>query len=61
VESFEEVKRNLDAMKANPQTPKRAIEWALEREAMLQHCSGCRYGSYHFSDPDGIFIDVLEN
>jgi catechol 2,3-dioxygenase-like lactoylglutathione lyase family enzyme len=61
VESFDEVKRNLDAMNANPQTPKRAIEWALEREAMLQHCSGCRYGNYHFSDPDGIFIDVLEN
>lgn len=62
VDSFEEVQRNLEELKkSDPAASKRPIEWALEREAMLKlFSSACRYGKYHFSDPDGTFIDVSE-
>ena len=62
VESVEATKKELTALRASdPEMRERIVSEPKEGERRLALIASCRYGHHQFSDPDGVFIDVLEN
>ena len=62
VESVEATKKQLTALRASdPEMRERIVSEPKEGERRLALIASCRYGHHQFSDPDGVFIDVLEN
>jgi predicted enzyme related to lactoylglutathione lyase len=62
VESVEGVKKELAALReSNPEMRERIVSETEEGERRLALIASCRYGQHQLSDPDGVFIDVLEN
>jgi catechol 2,3-dioxygenase-like lactoylglutathione lyase family enzyme len=61
VESVEGVKRELAALReSDPEMRERIVSEPKEAERRLALIASCRYGQHQLSDPDGVFIDVLE-
>ncbi|MFQ5904910.1 MAG: VOC family protein [Candidatus Binatia bacterium] len=61
VESVDAVKRDLQTFtNRNPALSPKASKKTDEQEARFKLFSKCSYGQFHFSDPDGVLIDVAE-
>jgi len=61
VESVEAVKKELEALREqNSSFGSVAEDKRSERETRLKLLSKCPFGQYHFSDPDGVLIDIAE-
>ena len=59
VESVEAVKRDLEFLIGeNPHMRGRALGYGSEGEARLKLFQKCPLGSYHFTDIEGVYIDV---
>jgi catechol 2,3-dioxygenase-like lactoylglutathione lyase family enzyme len=59
VESVEAVEADLQQLAAsNPALAPHPIKAGAEGEARKQLLSTCRFGGYHFADPDGVLLDV---
>ena len=55
-------KKELTALReSDPEMRERIVSEPSEGERRLALIASCRYGHHQFSDPDGVFIDVLEN
>jgi predicted enzyme related to lactoylglutathione lyase len=62
VESVEGVKKDLAVLReSDPEMRERIVSETEEGERRLALIASCRYGQHQLSDPDGVFIDVLEN
>ena len=62
VESVEGIKKELAAVRASdPEMRERIVSEPEEGERRVALIASCRYGQHQLSDPDGVFIDVLEN
>jgi predicted enzyme related to lactoylglutathione lyase len=61
VESVEGIKKELAALReSDPEMRERIVSEPREGERRLALIASCRYGQHQVSDPDGVFIDVLE-
>ena len=61
VESVEGIKKELTALReSDPELRERIVSEPREGERRLALIASCRYGQHQLSDPDGVFIDVLE-
>ncbi|NIO09778.1 MAG: hypothetical protein GTO40_17950 [Deltaproteobacteria bacterium] len=61
VESIEAVKKDLEELKkSDPEGAAKPIGVGPEGEARVALLATCRYGKFHLSDPDCVFIDVHE-
>ena len=61
VESVEGIKRELTALgESDPEMRERIVSEPREGERRRALIASCRYGQHQLSDPDGVFIDVLE-
>lgn len=62
VENAESVKRDLTALReSDPTMCERTISSPAEAERRLALIASCRHGQHQFSDPDGVFIDIVES
>jgi hypothetical protein len=60
VESVEQVKKDLDFLTGeNPHMRGRALGYGSEGEARLNLFKKCPLGCHHFTDIEGVYIDVL--
>ena len=61
VESVEAVKKELAALReAEPEMRERIVSEPSEGERRLTLIAGCRHGRHQLSDPDGVFVDIVE-
>ena len=61
VESVEQVKKDLDFLIGeNPQLHGRPLGYGSEGEARLKLFKSCPLGTFHFTDIEGVCIDVAE-
>ena len=61
VESVEGIKRELTTLReSDPEMRERIVSETKEGERRVALIASCRYGQHQLSDPDGVFIDVLE-
>ncbi|MFQ5950095.1 MAG: VOC family protein [Nitrospiria bacterium] len=62
VESVEAVKKDIQTITdRNPALSSKASKKSEEQEARFKLFSKCSFGQFHFSDPDGVLIDVTEH
>lgn len=61
VESVDAVKRDLEYLIGeNPHLRGRALGYGSEGEARLKLFKQCPFGDHHFTDMEGVYIDVAE-
>jgi len=61
VESIDAVKKDLENLeKSEPSSAAKPIGQGPERETRVALLATCRYGKFHLSDPDCVFIDIHE-
>jgi catechol 2,3-dioxygenase-like lactoylglutathione lyase family enzyme len=61
VESLEQFQADLDKMvREHPELAPSPLHGYAEGEVRLKLFEGCRVGSYHLADPDGVLIDITE-
>ncbi|HEY7316319.1 MAG TPA: VOC family protein [Candidatus Binatia bacterium] len=61
VESVEGIKKELAAVRASDaEMRERIVSEPKEGERRVALIASCRYGQHQLSDPDGVFIDILE-
>jgi predicted enzyme related to lactoylglutathione lyase len=61
VESVEAVKTELTALReSDPEMRERIVSEPKEGERRLALIASCRHGQHQFSDPDGVFVDIME-
>jgi predicted enzyme related to lactoylglutathione lyase len=61
VESVEQVKKELAALRESDRDMReRIVSVRDEAERRLALIASCRYGHHQFSDPDGVFIDIMD-
>lgn len=61
VESVQAVKKRLEKLvDDNPHLRPLPIAGGSEGQARLKLFAGCRFGTYHLSDVDGVLIDIAE-
>ena len=62
VESIDLVKKQLAALReSDPSMRERIVSEPSEGERRLAIIASCRHSQHQFSDPDGVFIDIIEN
>ncbi len=62
VESVQAVKKELAALReSDPEMRERIVSEPKEGERRLSLIATCRHGQHQFSDPDGVFIDIVES
>jgi predicted enzyme related to lactoylglutathione lyase len=60
VESVETVKKELAALReTDPEMRERIVSEPKEAERRLALIASCRHGQHQFSDPDGVFVDIM--
>ena len=61
VESIDAVKKDLEKLeKSDPPSAAKPVGVGPEGEVRLALLATCRYGKFHLSDPDCVFIDIHE-
>ena len=61
VESIDAVKKDLEKLeKSDPHSAATPIGVGPEGEVRVALLATCRYGKFHLSDPDCVFIDIHE-
>jgi catechol 2,3-dioxygenase-like lactoylglutathione lyase family enzyme len=61
VESLEQFQADLDRLvQEHPELTPAPLRGYAEGEVRLKLFEGCRVGTYHLADPDGVLIDVSE-
>jgi predicted enzyme related to lactoylglutathione lyase len=62
VESVDSVQRELDLLRESDSGMReRIVSEPSEGERRLALIASCRHGRHQFSDPDGVFIDILQS
>jgi hypothetical protein len=61
VESLEQFEADLEHIKRrNPRLHPLPLGYGDEGEARLRLFQNCHYGQRHFTDPDGVLLDVVQ-